>query len=58
MKNPIPHSNLFASPTLEQIQTQIESLPADQKQVAYMVFTMTMNACFELVDKELDKTTV
>jgi hypothetical protein len=50
IENPIPRSNLFASPTLEQIQAQIESMPSKEKASLYLVFQMTMNACNQLVD--------
>ena len=53
IENPIPKTNLFASPTLEQIQAQIEDLPKDQKATAYLVFSMTMNACHDLVEDEI-----
>lgn len=52
IQNPIPRSNLFASPTLEQIQEQIELFPAEQKAQLYLVFQMTMNACNKLVEEE------
>jgi hypothetical protein len=53
VENPIPRSNIFASPTLEQIQAQIESLPTEQKATASLVFMMTMNACHQLVEDEV-----
>jgi hypothetical protein len=51
--NPIPKSNLFASPTLEQIQEQIERMPSKEKATMYLVFQMTMNACNQLVQDEI-----
>lgn len=51
--NPIPRSNLFASPTLEQIQEQIERMPSKEKATMYLVFQMTMNACNKLVEDEI-----
>ena len=53
VKNPIPRSNLFASPTLEQIQEQIERMPSKEKATMYLVFQMTMNACNQLVEDEI-----
>ena len=54
VENPIPKTKLFASPTLEQIQEQILKLPNDQERAtAWMVFTMTMNACHDLVEDEI-----
>lgn len=52
IQNPIPRSNLFASPTLEQIQEQIERMPSKEKATMYLVFQMTMNACNKLVEEE------
>ena len=40
------------SPTLEQIEALIKSLPEEQQQIAYKVFTMTMNACFVLAETD------
>jgi hypothetical protein len=51
--NPIPHSGLFASPTLDQIADQIERLPQDQKALLHMVMQMTMNACHKLVEDNI-----
>ena len=53
VKNPIPRSNLFASPTLEQIQEQIERMPSKEKATMYLVFQMTMNACNQLVEEKI-----
>jgi hypothetical protein len=53
IENPIPRSNLFASPTLEQIQEQIERMPSKEKATMYLVFQMTMNACNQLVEDEI-----
>jgi hypothetical protein len=53
VKNPIPRSNLFASPTLEQIQEQIERMPSKEKATMYLVFQMTMNACNQLVEENI-----
>ena len=51
--NPIPKSNLWATPTLEQIQEQIERMPSEEKATMYLVFQMTMNACNKLVEDEI-----
>ena len=53
--NPIPKSNLFANPTLEQIAKQIEDMPADQRKIAYLVYALTINACHDIVGTELLK---
>ena len=54
VENPIPKAKLFASPTLEQIQEQIDRLPnAQERATASMVFMLTMNACHDLVENEI-----
>jgi hypothetical protein len=54
MTNPIPHTGLFASPTLEQILEQIETLPKSQRATAHLVACMTMNACHKLVAEQIE----
>jgi hypothetical protein len=51
--NPIPKSGLFASPTLEQIAEQIETMPAKEKATLYLVFQLTLNACNKLVEEKI-----
>jgi hypothetical protein len=51
MKNPIPKSGLFVTPTLEQIANDIESLPKQHRATAYLVFMTTLNACNKLVEE-------
>ena len=53
VKNPIPRSGLWATPTLEQIQTQIEGFPPEQKAQMYNVLMLTLNACNKLVEDEI-----
>ena len=56
VENPIPHSNLFVTPTLEEVQAHISSLPSREQAVANLVFMFTLNACHQLVeDKVLSK---
>lgn len=50
MKNPIPHSNLFATPILEDIQAFINALPSKEQANANLVFMFTLNACHQLVE--------
>lgn len=50
ISNPIPHSNLWACPTLEQLQSDIESLPAKHKALVYNYVMAALNACHKLVD--------
>lgn len=51
MKNPVPCSKLFVTPTLEVIAEQIERMPATEQATAYMIMMMTMNACHQLVEE-------
>ena len=56
VKNPIPHSGLFATPTLEDVQKYISNLPTKEQAQANMLFMFTLNACHQLVeDKILSK---
>ena len=50
MTNPIPHSNLFASPSLEEIQKFISSLPSREQANANLELMFTLNACHDLVE--------
>lgn len=52
MNNPIPRSGLFATPTLAEIQADIETLPATQKALVYSYVMATLNACHQLVEEE------
>ena len=53
VENPIPKSELFASPTLEQIAEQIETMPAKERASLYLVFQLTLNACNKLVEEKI-----
>jgi len=57
VKNPIPKTGLWASPTLAQLQEQIDKHPnAQEKALMSTLFILTMNACHDLVeDKILSK---
>lgn len=56
VENPIPHSNLFTCPSLEQIQEFIAQLPAKEQANANLVFMFTLNSCHDLVKENiLDK---
>ena len=56
VQNPIPHSTLFTTPTLEEVQAFIASLPAKEQANANLVFMFTLNTCHKLVeDKILSK---
>lgn len=53
VKNPIPRSGLFTTPTLEEIQAQISAMPGKEQAVASMIFMFTLNACNKLVNDEI-----
>jgi hypothetical protein len=54
--NPIPKSGFFATPTLEDLQAKIESLPNTERALVYTYVMQTLNACNKLVeDKILSK---
>lgn len=53
VNNPIPHSGLFFTPTLEQLQSDIESLPTQHKALVYSYVMATLNACHKLVENEI-----
>jgi hypothetical protein len=52
MQNPIPKSNLFTTPSLEEIQQFINSLPSKEQANANLVFMFTINSCAALVDQQ------
>ena len=56
MQNPIPKSNLFTTPTLEEIQSFIAALPSGQQANANLVLMFTLNACNKLVEDNLAQT--
>jgi len=51
MTNPIPRCGLFATPTLEQLQTSIEALPKKDQALVYQYVMQTLNACNQLVEQ-------
>ena len=56
VQNPIPRSGLFATRGLEEIQADIERLPAQERALVYTYVMATLNACHKLVeDKILSK---
>ena len=58
MTNPIPHSNLFVTPTLEEVQSFIDALPQKERANANLVFMFTLNAAHQLVEDAVDVETV
>jgi hypothetical protein len=58
-KNPVPHSGLFTSPSLEKIQEFINGLPKAEQANANLVFMFTINSCHDLVKEAMvDEATV
>jgi hypothetical protein len=53
VQNPIPKSNLFTTPTLEEVQKFISTLPSKEQANAQMLFMFTLNACNQLVEDEI-----
>ena len=53
VQNPIPKSNLFTTPTLEEVQKFISTLPSKEQANAQMLFMFTLNACNKLVEDEI-----
>jgi hypothetical protein len=51
--NPIPRSGLFATPSLQEVQNYISSLPAREQATASMIFMFTLNACNRMVQTEI-----
>jgi hypothetical protein len=53
MKNPIPHTGLFHTPTLEELDERIQGLPASDAALIYTYVMMALNACHQLVEQEI-----
>jgi len=53
VQNPIPKSGLFTTPTLEEIQKFIASLPSKEQANANLVFMFTLNSCNQLVEDNI-----
>jgi hypothetical protein len=53
VENPIPKSNLFTTPTLEEVQKFISTLPSKEQANAQMLFMFTLNACNQLVEDNI-----
>jgi hypothetical protein len=57
MSNPIPKSNLWATPKdLNDLYALLEVYTGEHAAVAMHVAMLTLNTCHNLVQKELDKT--
>ena len=53
VENPIPKSNLFTTPTLEEVQKFIAGLPSKEQANASLVLMFTLNACHQLVEDNI-----
>jgi hypothetical protein len=53
VENPIPKSNLFVTPSLEEIQKFISTMPSKEQANMQMLFMFTLNACNKLVEDEI-----
>jgi hypothetical protein len=53
VQNPIPKSGFFATPTLEDLQARIESLPNEERALVYTYVMQTLNACNKLVEDNI-----
>jgi len=53
VENPIPNSRLFTTPTLEEIQKFISTMPSKEQAQAQMLFMFTLNACHQLVEDQV-----
>jgi hypothetical protein len=54
MKNPIPHTGLFHTPTLEELDERIQGLPSKERAMVYQYVMMTLNSCHALVDEAIE----
>jgi hypothetical protein len=50
--NPIPRSGFFATPTLNELQEQIEALPSKDRALVYAYVMQALNACHALVEDQ------
>ena len=57
MKNPIPHSAMFATPVdLESLMAQIDRISNKSERATVMTYVMmTLNTAHHLVEQELEK---
>jgi len=53
VQNPIPKSNLFVTPTLEEVQNFIAGLPSKEQANANLILMFTLNACNKLVEDNI-----
>jgi hypothetical protein len=54
VKNPIPHSNLWATPeSLEQLMQMCDEYTGEQKALAMHIAMLTLNTCHGLVERDI-----
>lgn len=53
MKNPIPHSDMFYTPTWEELQHRLDALPSGERAQAWTLVMMTLNMCHKSVHQTL-----
>jgi excinuclease UvrABC helicase subunit UvrB len=58
MKNPIPHSGMFATKSIDDLIQEISTMSNKQERQLVMVYVMQMmNSCSQAVTDELNLTT-
>ena len=56
MKNPVPHSKMFATPDSEEdLFERLNQYTGPERAVAFLVAMQTMNLCHKLAQKEIDR---
>ena len=53
VNNPIPKNELWKIHSLDAIRHRIESLPANERDLAYNIFILTLNSCHQLVEDKI-----
>jgi hypothetical protein len=51
--NPIPKSGMWATYSLEELQTQVENLSGAERALAWHYVMLTLNACNKTVEDEI-----
>lgn len=55
MINPIPHNDMFGTPTLAEIRTALNALPPSEKALVNAYVMATTNACHALVEQAIEE---
>jgi hypothetical protein len=53
-KNPIPHSDLWHTLTMAELQDHIETMSGPDRAAAYHIMMLTMNLCHATVQKAME----